>query len=383
MTTSTQQTNRRIAVIGFGAAVILTGAIALLNPGGAPVGVESPPSTFFTTDQGARAIYRVFQEVLPDSEQWRLPLTELRNYPDRNHSTLVVMGPQVPLSEGEADALDKWIMGGGQLILATNNTWDVGNPAGILTQPQTRSRPPDFLARHHIDRGFGTGAEAVTAAEIRDLGDGRIVYLPDSYAFSNETLRTSDNAVWLAKHVSQWGKVALFDEYHHGFATKRGFFSLIGLFLFSSPWGFACLQLALAGAVFVFGCRRRFGKIVEESPAERTSPLEAAEALGGLFHRAQAHVLSARSIHQHLNMELSRLTGYRVDLVNAESRERVARRSRMSKADLDGYAEVVKEALDKPVQREAELVKIARTAANILRSVDHGTAGRKRHAAVS
>jgi hypothetical protein len=291
------------------------------------------------------------------------------------------MGPPASLSEAEADALDSWIKRGGQLILATSRTWGIESPHGDRTKK--RETPRDYLARHNIHWRPGEGSQAVTAAEIKELGKGRIVYIPDSFAFSNATLRMTDNAVWLAARVSEWNKVTFFDEYHQGFATRRGFFSLIGLFLFSSPWGFACLQVALAGVIYILGYKRRFGRIVEEVPEERTSPIEAAEALGGLFRTAQARSLSARSIHQHLNLELSRLLGHRVDLLNPESRARVARRSNMSAQDLDAYAADVTKTLQQPGARDEDLVRIARKATNILRSLDHGSASTRRHAAVS
>lgn len=381
MTATAQQTNRKTAIIAFGIALVLTAAIAVLNPNPSGGDLPSPPSTFFARDGGTRAIYRVFQQLLPRAEQWRLPMTELQHHAEVKGSTMVVMGPPMPLTEREADELDNWIRDGGQLILTTSRTWEIEHASGDHTKKPAQSG--DYLGRHQVYRRPGEGASAVTASETKSLGKGRIVYLPDSYAFSNQTLRTTDNAVWLAARVSEWGEKVFFDEYHQGFALRRGFFSLIGLFLFSSPWGFLCLQLALAGGVYVFGCKRRFGKIIEEIPAERTSPIEAAEALGGLLQTAQARVLSARSIQQYLSVELSKLIGHRVDLLNPENRERIAGRSRMSKADLDAYAQLVTNALNKSADRDTDLVIVARTAANILRSLDHGSAARKRHTAAS
>ena len=378
---STDRTNRLTALAGAGAAVVLIAAIALFSPSAQGGDMPTPPSTFFATNKGARAMYLVLQRLLPKTEQWRLPMTELQNHAGMKGSTLVVMGPPMPLSEREADALDMWIRNGGQLILATSRSWDIEHPRG--DHGEKKVRPGDYLGRHQIYRRPGEGANAVAASETRNLGSGRIVYLPDSFAFSNEMLRTTDNAVWLATRVSEWGNAAFFDEYHQGFAARRGFFTLIGMFLFSSPWGFVCLQLALAGTIYILGCKRRFGKIVEEIPAERTSPIEAAEALGGFFQTAQARVLSVRSIHQYLNMELSKLIGHRVDLLNPEGRERIARRSRMSKAELDGYAETMAAALQKPCERDSDLVSIAHTATTILRSLDHGSAANRRHAAAS
>jgi Domain of unknown function (DUF4350) len=375
-----QQTNRKTAFIAFGVALALTAAIAVLTPNQQGGELDTPPSTFFATNKGARAIYRVLYEVLPKTGRWQLPLTELQNHAEMKKATLVALGPPAPISEREANALDAWIREGGQLILATSKTWDIEHARGDRSK---RSKPGDYLARHQIYRRPGEGADAIAAAEIKGLGAGRIVYVPDSFAFSNDALSTTDNAFWIATRASEWSSLTMFDEYHHGFAQRRGFFTLVGLFLFSSPWGFVCLQLALAGSIYVLGCKRRFGKIIEEIPTERTSPIEAAEALGGLFQAAQARVLSVKSIHQYVNMELSRMLGHRIDLLNPESRERASRRSTMSKADLDQYAEVVANAFQKPPAQDDELMKIAGFATNILRSLDHGSATSKRHAAAS
>jgi hypothetical protein len=370
--------NRKTAILSFAAAGLLTIAIILLTPRAEGGDIPSPPSTFYATHNGARAIYRVLQQLLPEARQWRLPLTELERSSRDAHATLIVMGPQRPLSKREADALDTWILNGGQLVLATTRTWDIDNPGGSASEKRQRG---DYLARHKIYRRPGEGARAVAASETRPVGMGRIVYVPDDLAFSNQTLRTTDNAVWLATQVSEWGEKALFDEYHHGFAQRRGFFTLVGSFLIGSPWGLVCLQLALAGVVYLIGHKRRFGKVVQELPAERTSPIEAAEALGGLFRTAQARVLSARAIHQYLNSRLSVLLGHRVDLSQPESRERIARRSRMGRPALDAYAKAVENALGKSENRDEDLVRIARIATEILRSLEHAPAANRRHAA--
>jgi hypothetical protein len=47
------------------------------------------------------------------------------------------------------------------------------------------------------------------------------------------------------------------------------------------------LQLALAGTIYILDASAASEKSFEEIPAERTSPIEAAEALGGFFQTAQ------------------------------------------------------------------------------------------------
>src|SRR5262249_44688498 len=153
-----------------------------------------------------------------------------------------------------------------QLILAANTDWPV----------RKRNRDPatkDYLERHGISSQSPRMNGAVNAAVIKTLGRGRIVYVPDSYAFSNRTLRISDNAVWLAERCNEWGGGVLFDEYHLGFGEQRGLVSLIWMFI-ATPWGLVLVQLAIAGAVYILGCKRRFGRPVEELPIERTDPIE-------------------------------------------------------------------------------------------------------------
>ena len=120
-----------------------------------------------------------------------------------------------------------------------------------LLEPKTRSLVNAIIA--------DAAAEAVT----KNFGKGRIVFIPDSYAFSNSTLRTTDNAVWMVSRATEWNdaetKNVFIDEYHHGFGERRAFLPLIGTFLIS-PWGFMTMQLALAGLVFMLGTRRRFGR---------------------------------------------------------------------------------------------------------------------------
>src|SRR5262249_394849 len=158
----------------------------------------------FATDRGAKAIYLVLQRLLPQTEQWRLPLTELRNQRKAQGATLIAMGPPAPLSEAEADALDNCIKLRGHLILPTARTWAIQNARGDRTKRPAPSG--DYLARHEILQRPAEGADAIAAAEIKSLGKGRIVYLPDSFVFSNKNLRTTENAIWLAERVAEWNK---------------------------------------------------------------------------------------------------------------------------------------------------------------------------------
>jgi len=360
------------AIVAAGICVVLLIVIAGLSINRATDFLHQRPSTFFTDPTGARALLLVLQRVLPNAGQWRRPFMDLPSEAGSTRSTLIVMGPQEPLSESDATALDRWITSGGQLILATNMEWQIRKPNKAGEKEEFI--PLGYLARHSLKvKPDATGNDAIAAVTTKALGTGRIVFIPDSYAFSNESLGSTDDAVWIVSQVSEWGGAALIDEYHQGFGEKRELHTLVAMFA-ASPWGFACMQLALAGVVYILGCRRRFGRPVDELPVERTSPIEAVEALGGLFETARAGALSVRTVHQYLNLQLTAMFGYSVDLSNPAVRDRIASRSSVSKAELESYAEAVKRAIDGETTSDADLIRIARDATTISRSFSHGNA---------
>jgi hypothetical protein len=365
--------NLRTAIASAGVCIILLIAISALSLRSSSDFINRRPSTFFTDSTGARAILLVLQKVFPGTDQWRRPLSELPIQPGAGRFTLIVMEPEQPLSQAEVSVLDRWISSGGQLILAAKDEWRIRKPQ----QSDQREEQYDvrgFLARHGLQPVPGVpGENATSSAVVKTAGSGRIVYVPDAYAFSNGTLRQTDASVWLADLISEWGGAVFFDEYHHGFGQKREMLPLIGTFLLS-PWGMVCLQLGVAGLVYLFGYRRRFGRPIEELPIERTSPVEAVEALGGLFETARAGALSVRTIHQYLNLYLTSLFGYSIDLSNPAIRERIASRSAVNRSELESYAEAVKHAIEGENTSDAEFIRIAHQATTISRSFRHGNA---------
>jgi hypothetical protein len=371
-----KDSNWRTAAVASAICLVLIVAIAILSAKPSSDTFLKRPSTSFTDPSGARAIYLVLKRVLPSVEQWRFPISELKPPSTQSVATLIALGPNV-FGQDEANALDAWIASGGQLILATDTDWHVQkNSADGTTK--------DFLARHDISVGAVHDPllkdSAFHAAVTKNAGRGRIVYVPDSYAFSNRSLRTTDSAVWLADRCTEWGGGVVFDEYHLGFGAQRGFLSLIAAFGIT-PWGMLCAQLALAGVVYILGCRRRFGRALEELPVERTNPIETVQAVAGLFESARARVLSARTIHQHVNAHVSSIVGYRIDLMDAQARERLAGPLRIERADLDSYAEAVKAAMSTRAMSDAELIRFGQQATAIARSFSHGSVRSKYSAA--
>jgi hypothetical protein len=341
-------TNWWIAGLASAFCVVLMIVIAMLSAEPSSDTFLRRPSTYFTDPSGGRAAYLVLERVLPSVDQWRLPLTDLKP-PDRRHgvATLIAMGPEAA-GQSESTALDVWIASGGQLILAANADWTIQRSA-------SEKSVKNFLARHGIEPE--TARRGLNGAIIKPVGLGRIVYVADRWAFSNGNLRTTDNAVWLVERCTEWGGGALFDEYHLGFGQQRGFTALIGMFAVT-PWGLVFVQLALAGVVYIFGSKRRFGRPLAELPIERTNPLESVQAVAGLFATARARGLCAKTIYQYL-------------------------KTYVPPRELGTYTETAKTVLSARELTDAELIRFAQNATEIARSFNHGSGGNKRSAAAS
>lgn len=364
------RSNLWTAVLGAVLCFVLILAIAALSANPSTDTVLRRPSTFFTDVSGGRAIYLVLQRVLPSVGQWRLPLTELKRPSRAGFDSLIVMHPDT-MGQGEARALDEWIRAGGQLILASNTDW--------IIQSAAKTPPPDFLVRHGIAAGLAAG-RGIDSATTTSFGKGRIVYVPDDYAFSNASLSKTDNAVWLAQRCSEWRGGALFDEYHLGFASERGLTSLIAMFM-ATPWGWMCAQLGLAGLIYIFGSRRRFGEPVDELPVERTNPVDTVQALGGLFSVTRARILAVTTMQQYLSAHVSTILGHRVDLMDAAARERLAGPLGIARAELDSYAHAAKVAAATPMLSDADFIQFGQKTTTIARSFRNGLARTRRSGA--
>ena len=133
-------TNWRTAAVASGLCIVLIVIIAALSASPSDDTLLRRPSTFFTDQSGARAIYLVLQQVLPSAEQWRFPFTELERPSNSGLLTLIVMGPMTQLGQTEAAALDAWIESGGQLILASRPGWPM------------QKRTGDAFAKNYLDR---------------------------------------------------------------------------------------------------------------------------------------------------------------------------------------------------------------------------------------
>ncbi len=298
------------------------------------------PSSLQRHSQGALAAYRILGELFETVERNHQPPVLLeRMSEDGPISTLLVMGPSRPLSEPNAQALDEWVAQGGNLIVASSRPWRIELAGNAAEEPAegTAADPPhsgeaalvegedDYLLRHRfrllkaamspgpevLDLQSGRSLEegsievlarnskGALAGRVR-LGEGSIVVIPDSYAFSNQRLRESPgNMAWLARRVADTppGRL-LVDEYHHYLSRGRGLPELLAAFA-ATPWGWAVSTLALAGLVYLLGTRRRFGPRLEVADRAPRSPVSLVRARAGLLRSAGAGRLAIQLIERY------------------------------------------------------------------------------------
>lgn len=105
-------------------------------------GLDTAPSTFFTTPDGARALLLVLEKLLPEVSVWRRPLEQLPDPGEGEASTLIIAAPKEPLTPAEADRLESWIEQGGQLILATRGDWEIVSEEETPTPRPTPTQTP-------------------------------------------------------------------------------------------------------------------------------------------------------------------------------------------------------------------------------------------------
>jgi hypothetical protein len=85
-------------------------------------------------------------------------------------------------------------------------------------------------------------------------------------------------------------------------------------------------------------------------------------------------------MHQYVNGCVSTIVGYRIDLLDEKCREKLAGPLRVSKADLDSYAETAAGAMSAAPTSDAELIRFAQQATAIARSFTNGAARKNRSA---
>lgn len=145
------------------------------------------------------------------------------------------------------------------------------------------------------------------ALALRFQGGGRVTLLADSRYVSNRDLKETDAALvvlpWLlADHPHR----IVVDEYHLGFTTGSTLPGATWHWLWSTPAGWAVLQLCIVGLIWLATVAVRFGPAREVVERRRRSPLEHVEALAAGLEGAGGADTAVALIVSGLQRRLSR-----------------------------------------------------------------------------
>ena len=145
------------------------------------------------------------------------------------------------------------------------------------------------------------------ALALRFQGGGRVTLLADSRYVSNRDLKETDAALvvlpWL---LADRPRRIVVDEYHLGFTTGSTLPGETWHWLWSSPAGWAVLQLCIVGLIWLATVAVRFGPAREVVERRRRSPLEHVDALAAGLEGAGGADTAVALIVSGLQRRLSR-----------------------------------------------------------------------------
>ena len=331
---------------------VMVGASILAGAQGSDEGPEPAPnaSTYNEKGSGSKGLFLWLEALGVPVRRWERPLDDLPG----GATMLLVLGPRRPLEDHELDALDRWVRGGGVLLLADDavggpvpEVW-AGAPAlkfGLRPRPSGAEGTlrPAFPSRYvegvetiqprgrvRFQRRRAEGWAPLFADEGGDLlaskrsGRGTVIALADPGLFSNGRLETAGHArLALNLVLAHAGKgMVLVDEFHHGHGDQDAFYRYLkGT---AVPWMLA--QGALAFLAFLVARGTRFGAPVPPAQSARASSLEYAAALGDLYRRAGARRIAAEALAGSLRRTLAEAVGARAGEDLARLAARAARR---------------------------------------------------------
>ena len=268
-----------LAVVALVVALNVSLAVIERMTGGAGPGGE-PSSSYATAPDGAAA----YADLLARHGH---PLRRVRTGLDRAdlgpHTTLVVLEPK-ELDSSEADALGRFVRGGGRLVAAGRETAPalrrllgdapVWSPQGL--DRATPLAPASEVARVEAVAAGGGGSWGEVGAALPVLGDGdrvlaavaevgqgRVVLLADASVVQNQLLAALDNAAFGVASAGPPGRPVAFAEAAHGYRDGKGLGAL------PPRWRWALGGTVVATLVWMWARGKRLGPVEE---ASRTLP---------------------------------------------------------------------------------------------------------------
>lgn len=291
---------------------LLAWGLARISSGG---GVDGPTgSSYVTTADGAAAVEGLLSRLGTPTVRLRVPLDEAQLDPQGTVLALDVTSSDY--SSSELEALDRFMMDGGRLVVAgqagfverlfpDTPRWRTagassgevtGTVAGHLEAVQLSGfgsfEPTDEYAP------FLVATDTVIGIS-RPVGSGTFIWLADSFPFHNDGIGRGRNAVAVVNMIDPAGPV-FFDEFRHGYREEASVWQVL-----PSGWQTALLLGAAVIVLALVSYGRRLGPphdLERRLPPGREAYLE---AVAGMLSRAGA-------------------TGEALSILRAEARRRLS-----------------------------------------------------------
>jgi hypothetical protein len=313
----------------IGALLALTVGIVLVF-GGAPEqgsSLDTRPSTLRSEPDGSKALYDVLVRLGVPTERRRQPLFDVNRNPSHRPAVLAVLDPLLSLEAAELEQVARFVHAGGAVVAAGSGGgitrcvgWVTANAARLLRVDSFPVQPPapgldlppvvDYLRRPGVAgetdarrrmRGGDIEIDQCdtltpiardtllrlrngrpAALRLRYRGGGSVALVADVGYFRNRTWRTTDVPAFIAPLLvpspRRPGPV-VWDEYHQGFGEEGSVTGVLVAWMWSTPIGWALLQLAAVLLVALGVAAVRFGPARSVIERRRRSPLEHLEAL--------------------------------------------------------------------------------------------------------
>jgi hypothetical protein len=302
-----------------GGLITLLGAIVLLVVAGsiwAPMvtDTDASPTTYNNGSAGAKAAYLLLEKLGYRVERWERPTADLDTLHPMD-TTLVLAGPYMQNELHPESAVTRFVSSGGRVVAT--------GLAGALLLPQPHAAPsqriytalclttPGSLSplgraggvqmrsaaqwlrsdrKARVQQWCGDEAAVITYP----YGKGEVIWWASSTPLSNAGLRKDGSLRLLLAAVGERNRTVIFDEYVHGmrdevWSTMRG-----------TPVRALLVQVALVAVLMLLSFSRRNGPVRERLLPRRTSPVEFALSMGGLYERAHATQVATGVARQRL-----------------------------------------------------------------------------------
>lgn len=320
---------QKFTLYGVLCALLVIAGVALFAP--AQDEDDPTPSTYNAGPQGLKAAYLLLPRLGYRVQRSSDAVGQLQTA-DAARTTLVIPAAFGAQDEAETRVLEGFLRRGGRIV-ATGDFgatvlpgvyWKDGEapaekrcrttPEGdsalarvgpLLFQPGVLARTD--LPETHVAQRCEHGAAVIWYR----MGEGTAVWWAGVAPLTNRGLHTDANLQLLLASVGPAGRTVLFDESDHPWHPASPWSAVAGL-----PLTAVVLQLLLAFVLALFAFSRRHGPLRTLQTTPRTSPLEFAESMGALYHRAGAGEVATQQGRRALQRMLQEQCGLSAEVAH-------------------------------------------------------------------